>query len=392
MQYAGILFSEGTVTVMQGRSITLFELLGFKVRVDVSWIFLAVLVTWSLALGAFPLWYEGLSAATYWWMGLAGMFGLVFSLVAHELSHSLVARRYGLPIKGITLFIFGGVAEMTEEPRSAKVEFWMAIAGPLASFALAVAFWLLAGLGEGAGLPVPVTGVLEYLALINVLLGGFNLIPAFPMDGGRVLRAALWHWRGDFRQATRIATDAGKTFGLVLMGLGLLSVVTGNFVGGMWWFLIGMFVRSAAASSYQHMLSRSLFAGEPVRRFMTHETVVVPPDLPLDRFVQDYVYEHHHDLFPVVSDGRLLGCIAVRQLKAEPREKWPYLTVGKLMNPITSENTVDPGMDTIEAMALMNRTGSSRLLVAVGDRLVGIVVLKDMMELFSLKMDLEGPG
>lgn len=380
------------MTVMQGRSITLFELLGFKVRVDVSWIFLAVLVTWSLALGAFPLWYEGLSAATYWWMGLAGMFGLVFSLVAHELSHSLVARRYGLPIKGITLFIFGGVAEMTEEPRSAKVEFWMAIAGPLASFALAVAFWLLAGLGEGAGLPVPVTGVLEYLALINVLLGGFNLIPAFPMDGGRVLRAALWHWRGDFRQATRIATDAGKTFGLVLMGLGLLSVVTGNFVGGMWWFLIGMFVRSAAASSYQHMLSRSLFAGEPVRRFMTHETVVVPPDLPLDRFVQDYVYEHHHDLFPVVSDGRLLGCIAVRQLKAEPREKWPYLTVGKLMNPITSENTVDPGMDTIEAMALMNRTGSSRLLVAVGDRLVGIVVLKDMMELFSLKMDLEGPG
>ncbi|MPZ11398.1 MAG: CBS domain-containing protein [Kiloniellaceae bacterium] len=377
---------------MNGRSITLFALLGFKVRVDISWVFLAVLVTWSLALGVFPLWYEGLATATYWSMGVAGMLGLVFSLIFHELSHSVVARRYGLPIKGITLFIFGGVAEMTEEPKSAKVEFWMAIAGPLASFALALAFYLVAGLGAALGLPLPINAVLEYLALINLLLGAFNMVPAFPMDGGRVLRAALWHWRGDFRQATRVAANAGKAFGLLLMALGLFSVITGNFIGGMWWFLIGLFVRGAAASSYQQMLSRSLFAGEPVRRFMTHDTVAVPPELPLDRFVQNYVYEHHHDLFPVVSGQRLLGCISVRQLKAEPREKWPYLMVGKLMMPCTEENTVDPGMDAIEAMALMNRTGSSRLIVAVGDRLVGIVVLKDMMELFSLKMDLEGPG
>lgn len=378
---------------MSGRAITLFELLGFKVRVDMTWVFLAVLVTWSLAMGAFPLWYEGLSTGTYWAMAIAGMLGLVFSLVFHELSHSVVARRYGLPIKGITLFIFGGVAEMTEEPRSAKVEFWMAIAGPIASFFLAVAFWVAAVLGTGVGLPLPLNAVLEYLALINLLLGAFNMIPAFPMDGGRVLRAALWHWRGDFKGATRIAANAGKAFGLLLIALGVVSIVSGNFIGGMWWFLIGLFVRGAAASSYQQMLSRDLFAGEPVRRFMTHDTVTVPPDLPLDRFLEDYVYEHHHDLFPVVAEGgRLRGCVAARQLKAEPREKWPYLTVGDLMKPITEENTVDPGMDAIEAMALMNRTGSSRLLVAVGDRLVGIVVLKDMLELFNLKMDLEGPG
>ncbi|MGF1592249.1 MAG: CBS domain-containing protein [Kiloniellaceae bacterium] len=138
------------------------------------------------------------------------------------------------------------------------------------------------------------------------------------------------------------------------------------------------------------MLSRSVFEGEPVRRFMTHETVAVAPGLTLDRFVGDYVYHYHYDLFPVVSDGQLVGCISVRQLKAESREKWPYLTVGDLMAPCTEENTVDPGMDAIEAMALMNRTGNSRLVVAVGDRLVGVVVLKDMLELFSLKMDLEG--
>jgi len=377
---------------MNGRGITLFELLGFKIRVDISWVLLAVLVTWSLAAGAFPLWYEGLSRATYWWMGLAGMLGLVFSLIFHELSHSVVARHYGLPIKGITLFIFGGVAEMTEEPRSAKVEFWMAIVGPFASFFLAVVFFLAGVLGEAAGLPVPLYAVLDYLGFINLLLGGFNLIPAFPMDGGRVLRAALWYWRGDLKQATRIASNAGKLFGMGLMALGVLSVVSGNFIGGMWWFLIGLFVRGAAASAYQQMLSRSLFEGEPVRRFMTHETVAVPQDLPLSRFVEDYVYTYHYDLFPVVADGRLVGCIATRQLKAEPREKWPYLAVRDLMVACTEDNTVDPGMDAIEAMALMNRTGNSRLIVAVGDRLVGIVALKDMLELFSLKIDLEGSG
>ncbi len=378
---------------MNGRGITLFELLGFKVRVDITWIFLALLVTWSLAKGAFPVWFAdaGLSDATFWWMGVAGMLGLFFSLIFHELSHSLVARHYGLPIKGITLFIFGGVAEMTEEPKSAKVEFWMAIAGPIASFFLALVFQVLTWLGTAQGLPVPVTGVLGYLAFINLLLGAFNLIPAFPMDGGRVLRAALWYWRGDLRQATRIASGAGQGFGMLLMMLGVLSVVTGNFIGGMWWFLIGLFVRGAAAASYQQLIARRLFEGEPVRRFMTHETVAVPPALPLAGFIEDFVYEYHYDLFPVVSGQSLVGCISTRQVKTVPREEWQRRTVGDLMSPCTEENTVDPGMDAIEAMSLMRRTGASRLIVAVGDRLVGIVALKDMLELFSLKMDLEGP-
>ena len=378
---------------MNGRGITLFELLGFKIRVDISWVFLALLVTWSLAKGVFPAWFAeaGLSEATFWWMGVAGMAGLVFSLIFHELSHSLVARHYGLPIKGITLFIFGGVAEMTEEPKSAKVEFWMAIAGPIASFVLALVFHLLAALGTAQGLSVAVTGVLSYLAFINLLLGAFNLIPAFPMDGGRVLRAALWYWRGDLRLATRIASGAGKGFGMLLMLLGVLSVVTGNFIGGMWWFLIGLFVRGAAEASYQQLIARRLFEGEPVRRFMTHETVAVPPGLPLSAFLEDFVYEYHYDLFPVVSDQRLIGCVSTRQLKTVPREEWGRLSVADLMVPCTEENTVDPGMDAIEAMSLMRRTGATRLIVAVGDRLVGIVVLKDMLELFSLKMDLEGP-
>ncbi len=373
--------------------ITLFELLGFKVNVDLSWVFLAILVTWSLALGAFPFWHPGYSAVTYWSMGFAGMLGLVFSLVFHELSHSLVARHYGLPIKGITLFIFGGVAEMEEEPKDAKTEFLVAIAGPIASFALAAGFHLIGQAGGGIGAPEPVVGVVEYLAFINLLLGGFNLIPAFPLDGGRVLRAALWHRRGDLRSATRTASNSGKILGVALMVLGGVNVIYGNFVGGMWWFLIGLFVRGAAEASYQQLAAKRIFEGEPVSRFMTHETVAVPPNLSIRRFVEDYVYDYHYDLFPVVEGRRLIGCVHTRQVKAVPRESWGMHRVDEIMSPCTKDNTVGPETDAVAAMALMRRTGASRLIVARDDgALVGIVALKDMLELFALKMDLEGPA
>ena len=209
---------------MFGKRFVLFEILGFKVQIDGSWLFLAVLVTWSLATGVFPVWYEGLSPATYWWMAVAGVIGLVFSLIFHELSHSLVARRFGLPIRGITLFIFGGVAEMEEEPASGKVEFLMAVAGPVSSCVLAVGFYVLAVIGLAQGLPDPVLGILDYLALINGMLAAFNLLPAFPLDGGRMLRAALWYYKGDLREATRLASRSGEIFGIVLMALG--AVVT----------------------------------------------------------------------------------------------------------------------------------------------------------------------
>ena len=235
---------------MLGKRFVLFELLGFKVQVDASWLFLAMLVTWSLATGAFPVWYEDLSGATYWWMALVGMFGLFSSLIFHEMSHSLVARHFGLRIRGITLFIFGGVAEMEEEPASPKAEFLIAAAGPLASGVLALGFFLLTHAAMAAGLPTPVAGVLDYLAFINGLIAVFNLLPGFPLDGGRMLRAALWHFKGNLREATRTASHSGEIFGMVLMALGAVNVIAGAFVGGMWWFLIGLFLYGAARASF----------------------------------------------------------------------------------------------------------------------------------------------
>ena len=374
----------------RGHRFTLFSLFGFKVRVDISLLFLALLVTWSLASAVFPRQLPGLDHATYWWMGVAGTIGLFFSLIFHELSHSLVARRYGLPIRGITLFIFGGVAEMSDEPPSAKAEFWMALAGPAASILLALSAWALSELGAEVGVPEPVTAVVGYLALINAVLAVFNLVPAFPLDGGRVLRAALWWRRGDIVAATRSAARAGSAFALLLMGMGVLQVVTGNFVGGIWFFLIGMFLRSAAHGSYMDMLMRKTLAGVPVRRLMTRNPIAVPPGITLKTLVDDYAYVYHHEQFPVVDGERLIGSVGVRQLKTTPRESWPHRSVAEIAEPSSELNTVDAETDAAMALSLMTRSGRTRLLVTERGRLVGILTLKDLLALLSLKMELEG--
>ena len=375
---------------MLGKRFVLFELLGFKVQVDASWLFLAMLVTWSLATGAFPVWYEDLSGATYWWMALVGMFGLFSSLIFHEMSHSLVARHFGLRIRGITLFIFGGVAEMEEEPASPKAEFLIAAAGPLASGVLALGFFLLTHAAMAAGLPTPVAGVLDYLAFINGLIAVFNLLPGFPLDGGRMLRAALWHFKGNLREATRTASHSGEIFGMVLMALGAVNVIAGAFVGGMWWFLIGLFLYGAARASFSQLLTRRAFEGETVRRFMTPDPITVAPDMTLDAFVEAYLYRSHHGLYPVVDRGRLIGGMGARQLKGVPREDWGIMQVGEVFVPLTRENTISADTDAVKAMARMRRNTASRLMVVDGERLVGVVTLKDILDLLALKMDLEG--
>ena len=375
---------------MFGKRITLFSLLGFEVRVDASWALLAVLITWTLAAGVFPAYYPGLPTASYWAMGLLGALGLFFSIVFHEMSHSLVARHYGLPMGGITLFLFGGVAEMRDEPESPRVEFLMAIAGPIASIVLGVAFYAVALIAEQTGAAQPVLGVLLYLGAINIVLAVFNMVPAFPLDGGRVLRAALWHWKGNLRQATRIASNFGSGFGILLIVLGLLNIIQGNFIGGMWWFLIGLFVRGAAAMSYQQVLINQGFEGVPVRRIMNADPVSVPPRVSIADLVSEYFYKYHYKAYPVTENGRLLGYVSSREVKALPRERWSGTTVAEIMTRVSADNTVAPDADALKVMRHMNQTGNSRLLVADGGKLLGIVSLKDMMNYLFLKLEFEG--
>jgi Zn-dependent protease/predicted transcriptional regulator len=375
---------------MFGRKIPLFSLFGFKVAIDFSWFILAFLIAWSLARGLFPYFYEDLSNTAYWAMGIAGAIGLFLSIVVHEFCHSLVARQYGLPMKGITLFIFGGVAEMSQEPESPGSEFFMAVVGPLASIAIGLIFLFVSWAAGMLQWPVPVTGVLMYLMWLNFLLAAFNLIPAFPLDGGRIFRSILWRVKGDLRWATRLASAFGSGFGILLILWGVLAFISGNIIGGIWYFLIGLFIRHASQMSYQQMIIRQALAGEPVRNFMNHEPVAVPADRTVQNLVEDFVYKYHHKMFPVTEDGHLRGCVTTGRIKEIQTQQRSAHKVAEITQPCTGDNTVDPDTDAMEAMSLMNRTGSSRLMVVKGDRLEGIITLKDLLKFLALKIDLEG--
>jgi Zn-dependent protease/CBS domain-containing protein len=375
---------------MFGKRIKLFNLFGFEVKIDLSWTIIVVLIVWSLSLGVFPRMYKDLPSRTYWIMGVAGAVGLFLSIIVHEFCHSLVARREGMTMKGITLFIFGGVAEMGEEPPSPRAEFLMSAAGPIASILIAGVFYGIFHLGVLGGWPEGVTGTMGYLAFLNLVLAGFNLVPAFPLDGGRILRSALWAYNGNLRWATRISSSVGSGFGIFLIVAGVFQVLGGNFLGGMWWFLLGMFVQNAAKNSYTQVLIRRALEGEPVRRFMKSDPVTVSPTVSVQELVEDYVYEYHYKLFPVVDDtGRLVGCVGTDQVKEVPKEERAEKRVGDVMVACSPDNTVEPAADAMKALSLMHRTGGSRLVVVNDDRLAGIITLKDLTEFLSLKIELE---
>jgi Zn-dependent protease/predicted transcriptional regulator len=374
---------------MFSRSITLFRIFGFAIRLHVSWIVVALVVTWSLAAGFFPARYPGLTAGAYWWMGLVGAALLFASIVIHEVVHALIARRYGMPMRGITLFVFGGIAEMEDEMPSAKSEFLMAAAGPAATIAIGFFFYALYRIA--GGWPVEALGVIEYLYWVNFILAAFNLIPAFPLDGGRMLRSALWAWKGDLQQATRIATTIGSAFGIFLAGLGILQLFLGNFISAVWWFLLGMLLRTLSKAAYGQVLLKEALGGEPVSRFMKRDAVAVPPDLPIDELVEKHIYREPARILPVVTESnRLAGCITTDRLKSLRREEWPDHRVEEIMKPCSPEMTVTPDTASVEALKRMNRAGVSRLMVVEGERFVAVVRLKDVLDFLSAKLDIEG--
>jgi Zn-dependent protease/predicted transcriptional regulator len=372
-----------------GSRITLFRVAGMAIRIDASWIFLVVLVTWSLASSYFPAQVRGLPPRLYWAMGAIGAVGLFASILFHELSHAVVARRSGVPMNGITLFIFGGVAEMEEEPQEARTELRIALAGPLATVVLVLVLFPLAALMRRQQWPVMATETVGYLAMVNLVLLLFNLVPAFPLDGGRVLRAALWGWKGNVRWATRVASRIGAGFGLALIFLGVFRVVVGDFIGGIWSFLIGSFLRNAASMSYQQVVLREALRGSPVRRFMKADVVTVPRETSVADLVENYFYKHHYRMFPVVAGERVVGCVSPRDVSRVPREEWNSQTVGTIAEKCDPQNSISADMDAVDALARMHRTGSSHLLVMEGDHLAGLLTLQDLLRFLAMKVELE---
>ena len=377
---------------MFSRGLRLFSIFGFEVKLDWSWLILAVLITWSLAAGYFPASYPHFSTLTYVIMGVAGAIGLFVSVVFHELSHSLVARMYGIPMRGITLFIFGGVAQMTEEAQNPKSEFLMAIAGPIASLVIGVFFWLLTVVDILQIWPEPVAAVFTYLAFINVLLAAFNMIPAFPLDGGRVLRAALWKWKNDLEWSTRITTRIGSGFGMLMILAGGYSFLTGNLINGVWLVLLGLFLRYLARNAYNNLVLQRSLDGERVRRFVRHDVDSVLPTDTIQDLVDNHLFRHYQRLVPVVENSHLVGCVTLDAVKQLNNGDWRHHSVSEIVRACSDENTIDADNEAATALTLMSRGGDRSLMVVDHDKFLGIVTMRDIMSYLRLRTELKEAG
>jgi Zn-dependent protease len=361
---------------MFGHSVKLFDLFGFEIKVDASWLLIAALIVWSLASGYLPQVLPGLGQGAYLTIAVIAMLGLFGSLILHELAHSLVARSYGLGIGGITLFLFGGVAELVDEPKSAASEFWIAIAGPAMSFLLAGLFGLAAMTTDSAGI---FGTILAYLASINLILAVFNLLPAFPLDGGRVLRAWLWQRSGDMLEATRKASGAGTVLALGLMALGLFSALSGGGIGGLWLVLIGFFVLNASRGTYQRLLMQDSLRGRRVAELMTPDPWTVSPEMTLSDVADRVMLAHAVSFAPVVEQGIVIGQIDAARMREVPRETWPTTRVTDVMMPLGDADLIVPRMTAEEALQRFSEGPHRKLIVAEGRRLRGILSLRDLM-------------
>lgn len=376
------------VETMRPKAINLIKIAGIQVSFDYSWLLIFGLVLFSMSAGYFPRYYPGHAFLTYW---LAGAFATLFffaSVVIHELAHSLVAVRSGIQISEITLFIFGGVSKITAEPQDPVTELKVAIVGPLSSFALAALFGMAKGFFAGFNLPL-ITGIFSYLAWINLALGIFNLIPGFPLDGGRVFRALYWWKTGSLTRATRLAADLGKGFAVALMVLGGLQIFLGDLFGGIWFILIGMFLRGMSQRGYEEAVVRKSLEGVPVDEIMTREVVSVQPDMTISQLVHDYFLHYTYGGFPVLADGRVVGVVSVAGVRQVPRQEQDFRKVAEVMEPVSDQLAIAGEASLAEALTRMTQADQDRLLVMDQDRLVGLITRTTLLRFVQVKRLLE---
>lgn len=357
----------------------LFSLFGVRIRIHASWLIIALFIAWALASGSLPMLYEGLPAGAYWTMAAMIVVGLAVSIVLHELAHTLVGRAMGISVNRITLFLFGGVAELTEEPKSGRAELAMAIAGPAFSVVFGVLLALVSGGLGMVGAPTQVVLALGYLATLNLVLAAFNMVPAFPLDGGRVLRALAWMATGDLVRATRLATRTGEVLALVLVAAGVAVLFTASLASGLWWIMIGLFLHAAARGARQDMEARQLFAGHAIAELMVPNVETVPAGFTLDRFVDERLLGSRHGLYPVERDGRWVGVVTPEDVLAVPRSAWASKTLGEISRPASETPTARLLEDAGQVMARMRTEGVQRLPVVHGGDVVGIVTLQDLL-------------
>ncbi|OGP15469.1 MAG: hypothetical protein A2052_01180 [Deltaproteobacteria bacterium GWA2_54_12] len=373
------------------KGIKLFRVFGIQISLDYTWFIVFVLFAWSLSYGYFPFQHPGLPTGTYLTMGILSATLLFACVLIHEISHSVTANRLGMDIHEITLFIFGGVAQLTKEPEDAATELKIAIAGPAASLVLALLFYGSAAAVNPEAFPL-LKSVLGYLALINFILLAFNMIPGFPLDGGRVFRALWWMRTGDLNKATKVASNIGKGFALFLIVMGFFQIFMGNFVGGLWFVFIGVFVQQAAESGYQQVVIKKALSGLKVKDLMSKPVITVDETSSVTEAVENYFFKFHHASFPVKSDGHVSGLLTLNNVRAIEKEKWSETRVSDAMNRLGPNDTMSPDDSAMEALAKMmsNHNGNlGRFPVVQNGQLVGIISRQDIMKMLEFKAGLE---
>ena len=366
-------------------SLRLGRIAGIEIGIHYTWLLAFILIAWSLAQGFFPQVYPGWSLTTYWITGIVAALLLFVSVLLHELAHSLVAQARGLPVRSITLFIFGGVSNLEEEAERPAVEFSMTIVGPLTSLVLAGIFWGLRQLIETPDSPL--AAMLSYLWQINALLAAFNLLPGFPLDGGRVLRSILWGTTGDLVKATNIAATVGRLFGWGFIAFGVFQLLQGNFLGGLWIAFIGWFLSSAADASRREITLREHLSGVPVREVMDPNTETVSPQTPVEEVVRAIFLQGRRRAVPVCQDDRLVGIVTLTDVKELAQTKWAQTPVAEIMTRQPLYHVI-PDDDLNSAMRMIAQHDINQVLVLSEGRLVGLLNRADIIRHLQLSQDL----
>lgn len=367
---------------MFGRSFTIARLGGISIEIHPSWVFIVALVSWSLAVGVFPAQYEGWSTATYWIVGILAAVLLFVTVLIHEMAHAIVAIRRGLPVPRITLFIFGGMSHMARQPRTAGEEFFIAAAGPLTSLIIAIVAggiaFLVANLNE------QLTAIAVYLAIVNLLLAIFNILPGFPLDGGRVLRSIAWRKTGSFRTATRVASGVGTAFGIGLMVVGFGFMLFGYIINGIWFAFIGWFLSSAARGEAESLRLETALGPLSARDIMSQHFATVPPGLSAQLVVDEYMVGEGHRAVVVARDDAVHGILSISDIRSVPRDQWPDTSAQALMTPRENVITVDVGTPAMQVLETLAERSLNQIPVIEDGRMVGLVTRREIIERIQL--------
>lgn len=366
--------------------IRIARIFGISVEIHYTWLIVFGLVTWSLAVGYFPQVGPNLGMPTVIALSVSATLLFFAALLLHELAHSYVAIREGLSVRRITLFIFGGVAQMAKEPDTAGGEFRMAAAGPVTSLVIGGMFWVLSRAFGGDAPRL----LFQYLGFINVAVAIFNLIPAFPLDGGRVLRSAIWYFTGNLTRATLIASGVGQGFAYLMIGFGLLQVFSGRVGNGVWLMFIGWFLLQAAQAGYQQVVIRRALRGLIARDLVREDLAAVAPQITLAEFVHDHLLSSAESEFGVVDDGKIVGFISLDDAKKTPREQWKTVTVGQAMTPESECPTVNASQGAFDAFLAVAASPTGQAMVRDGPRFIGSITRRDLLARVRNRLILEG--